>query len=80
MALVIKFEEKPSSSASYRSETECGYRIVDFRGKTILHLETYGSSTRAIPGKISQSLQFDVASARELHTLLERAFPELRGS
>lgn len=77
MAFVRSFSEKPSAQASFRSETDCGYRIVDFRGQTVLHLETYGSAGRQIPGKVSQSLQLDEDAARELHGLIERAFPHL---
>ena len=77
MALVTKFVHRPGSAAGYRSEVECGYRIVSSAGGALLHLETYGSSRRAIPGKISQSLQLDREGARELRRLIDQAFPEL---
>jgi hypothetical protein len=40
-----------------------------------LQLDTYGSQQRVIPGKVSQTIQLDVQSARELKRLLERTFP-----
>jgi hypothetical protein len=77
MALITRFVHRPGSAAGYRSEVECGYRVVNDGSKTLLHLETYGSSNRAIPGKISQSLQLDLDGARELRRLIDQAFPEL---
>jgi hypothetical protein len=40
-------------------------------GKRYLQLDTFGSRTRQIVGKVSQSIQFDVASAAELKRLIE---------
>lgn len=51
--------------------------MVEQRGTRILQLDTYGSPGRVIPGKTSQSLQFDAAGARQLKRLLERTFPEI---
>jgi hypothetical protein len=77
MALVRQFVHRPDSPAGFRSEVDCGYRILEYGSKTLLHLETYGSSTRAIPGKRSQSFQLDADGARQLRDLIDRAFPEL---
>ena len=77
MALITKFVHRPGSTGGFRSEVECGYRIVSDGSTTLLHLETYGSSKRAIPGKISQSLQLDLDGARELRRLIDQAFPDL---
>ena len=41
-----------------------------------LHLEMYGSDERQIPGKVSQTLQFDADG--ELLKLILLTFPELR--
>jgi hypothetical protein len=56
-------------------EVECGYTVFAERGKSYLQLDTYGSSERVIPGKVSQSIQLDEAAARQLKLLLEKAFP-----
>lgn len=75
MALVTSFREEPHAAGTWRTETACGWRITSYAGRPILHLETYGSGTREIPGKVSQSLQLDEASAQELRSLIDRAFP-----
>ena len=77
VALIKKFVHRPGSTAGFRSEVECGYRIVHDSARTLLHLETYGSSDRAIPGKVSQSLQLDRNGARQLRDLIDRAFPDV---
>jgi hypothetical protein len=46
-------------------------------GKRLLHLETYGSDEREIPGKVSQAIEIDIDGARELQRILRTAFPGL---
>ena len=77
MALINRFVYKAGAGGGYRSEVECGYAVVAWGDKTLLHLETYGSGTRAIPGKVSQSLQLDRDGARELRAIIDAAFPDL---
>jgi hypothetical protein len=78
MALITKFRERPGARIAWRSEVECGYMVGEHRGVRVVHLETYGSSARAIPGKVSQSIEVDAKGARELVRILTRAFPEIR--
>ena len=75
MALIRSFRHRPEAGVGYRTEVDCGYSIGEARGRTILHLETYGSSTRQIPGKVSQSLELDEHAASTLLVILRRAFP-----
>jgi hypothetical protein len=56
-------------------DVECGYTVFESGGRSYLQLDTYGSSDRAIPGKVSQSIQVDEEGARELKRLLQRTFP-----
>jgi hypothetical protein len=77
VALIRKFVHRASAHAGYRSEVECGYAFSSQNGEPLLHLETYGSSSRAIPGKVSQSIQLDREAARELRELIDKAFPDL---
>jgi hypothetical protein len=56
-------------------EVECGYTVFEDGGKSYSQLDAYGSPGRAIPGKVSQTVQFDQASARQLKRLLEQTFP-----
>jgi hypothetical protein len=77
MALIRRFVEKPHGSITWRSEVDCGFTIGHRDDRRVLHLETYGSGSRQIPGKVSQSLEIDEAGARELIRVLRRAFPAI---
>jgi hypothetical protein len=51
-------------------EVECAYSVFsDSRGKKYLQLETFGSPSRKLAGKVSQSVQFDEASLQELRRI-----------
>ncbi|WP_440579987.1 hypothetical protein [Streptomyces sp. PT19] len=52
-------------------------RTFTVEGRRILQLDTYGSTERLIPDKISQSIQLDAESARELLKLITDSFPDL---
>lgn len=77
MALISEFSEVKSDIQRLHGPVTCGYRTFATDGKVVLQLDTYGSSERQIPNKISQSLQLDVNGARELRDILLKAFPEL---
>jgi len=77
VALIRNFVHRPDAHAGYRSEVDCGYTISAAGPEVVLHLDTYGSSTRAIPGKVSQSLQLDREAASKLRELIDEAFPDL---
>ncbi len=74
MALIKSFVHRSEGGVNYRTEVECGYTVGHVGDRKILHLETYGSSTRAIPGKVSQSIELDQDSARELAAIIRRTF------
>jgi hypothetical protein len=44
-------------------------------GKRLLQLDTYGSDERKDKGTVSQTLQLDETTARELLRILRKAFP-----
>lgn len=77
MALIKRFVARPDAVCSFRTEVECGYVVGEVAGRRILHLETYGSAKRAIPGKVSQSIELDSKAAEELVRLIQDAFPTL---
>jgi hypothetical protein len=77
MALIRNFKERPGIRVGWRSEVECGYTVGEHAETRVIHLETYGSTERAIPGKVSQSLEIDEDAARELISILRAAFPSL---
>ena len=78
MALIRSFRHRPDANVGFRTEVDCGYTVGEVGDRTIVHLETYGSSTRAIPGKVSQSIELDEPAAGELVEILQRAYPSLR--
>lgn len=74
-----RFEERPIGTGRVHDPVDCGYRAFPVGGgRVILQLETYGRSSRAEPGKVSQSLQLDEEAAGELIRILQRSFPSLR--
>jgi hypothetical protein len=77
MALVRRFESRQIEPRRIHDEVICGYASTEIAGRRILQLETYGSVDRKTPGRVSQSLQLDEDSARELRRILEHAFPRL---
>jgi hypothetical protein len=62
-------------AVGHRTDVECGYAILSEHGHNFLHLETYGSAGRVIPGKVSQTLLIDERAASKLRELLDVAFP-----
>ena len=56
------------------TQIECRYMLNEIDGRRLIQLNTYGSDQRDIPGKLSQTLQFDEQSARELWATLGKSF------
>ena len=78
MALIVKFEERDIGAGRIHDPVDCAYRAFSVQGgRVILQLETYGRSTRAEPGKVSQSVQLDEQAAGELVRIIRRSFPSL---
>ena len=75
MALVEGFAERTLDRPRLHEPARCTYSIVEIENEKRLQLDTYGSRTREIPGKQSQSLQLDETSARELVRLIHATFP-----
>lgn len=50
------------------------YSTFDKDGKHFLQIDTYGRIDRALPGKISQSIQFDEETAKYVYALLKKEF------
>jgi hypothetical protein len=60
MARVVSILELPMLEGSRpHTEVDCGFRLVRQGDEVLVQLETYGSTDRAIPGKVSQVIQFD---------------------
>jgi len=76
MALVTSIYSRPQEQTGrHPTEVECGYLVVQSSEGPILQLTTFGSSTRAMPGKASQTMQFDRQSATQLRQIIDQVFP-----
>jgi hypothetical protein len=74
VALVNEFVELKKKQNGVHGVVDCTYTIFEEEGRRYLQLDTYGSSSRQIPNKVSQSIQLHDTSARNLKLLLERTF------
>ncbi len=50
------------------------YTVFEVEGKKYFQIDTFGREERKIPGKTSQSIQFDRETAEYLLDLLKREF------
>ena len=76
MALVVSLEKEADRTirSVHPTQLPCKYMVGEFDGKRVLQLNTYGSVSREIPGKLSQTLQFDEAAALQLYRMLKSEF------
>ncbi len=57
------------------TQVTCRYAVDITAGEAkLVQLDTYGSSVREIPGKVSQTLHLDEKAARKLWEILGREF------
>jgi hypothetical protein len=79
MALIRDINHTSKERHSLHKPTRCEASTFDAPGnQRILQLDTFGTSDRDFPDKISQSIQLDEASAAKLKQLIEQAFPHLK--
>lgn len=75
MAVVRRMEHMSLDKDSPHTDVECTYSIVtDDQGHRYLQIDTYGSTTRKIPGKKSQSIRFSPEAIEQLKSLLREHF------
>jgi len=74
MAIIKKLERIDLERDSRHTEVECTYAIVEVEGKKFLQIDTYGSSTRKMPGKKSQSLRFCQEAIKQLESIIDSEF------
>ena len=78
MALVKTIARTIKERFTIHQTVDCGASIFTGNdGRRILQLDTFGTSGRQITGKMSQSLQFDEQSAKDLLNLIREAFPDM---
>jgi hypothetical protein len=74
MALVSKFTAKDLERPKVHVEIEANYTAFEREGRVYLQIDTSGSSTRQVPGKVSQSIQLNRKGAEALYEILKREF------
>jgi hypothetical protein len=74
MALIKAFEERPRDRQSLHDAIDATYVVFEREGRKFVQIDTRGRAERENPEKVSQSLQFDESSARELFDILRSAF------
>jgi hypothetical protein len=75
MAVVHRLEHKALDKDSPHTDVDCTYSIVTGdQGHRYLQIDTYGSTTRKIPGKKSQSIRFAPEAIEQLKMLLQQQF------
>ena len=79
---MVKIQAVTRSSSDiqpHRTESICTFQTVsDIGGEVLLHIATYGSAERAMPGKASQQIQFTESGARDLLEAMLATFPALK--
>ena len=75
MAIVRLLRKQVLERVTPHSEVDCTYTIVaDETGTKYLQLDTYGSRTRKIKDKKSQSIRFSPEAIAQLKTILAQEF------
>ena len=78
MARIRSFSQSSQDVRRHPTTVDCEHRVVGSGPDRLLHLSTFGSDARQSERKSSQSLQIDLARARELVEIIVEAFPEIR--
>lgn len=76
MALITtdRLEEVFKTKNNIHKPTNATFTTFFVQGKKYFQIDTYGSDERAMPEKVSQSIQLDEEAARTLHDILKREF------
>jgi len=74
MALLNKLEKKSPDRHPVHKPINSTYMAFSDSGKRYVQIDTYGSATSQVPGKISQSIQLDEASAKQLWSILGKEY------
>jgi hypothetical protein len=71
MALITHITHQPLQSVAKHMTVDCTYTIVHVDGQKQLQLDTYGSSSRAILGKKSQSIRLTPEALASLKKIIQ---------
>lgn len=65
---------KIEKNSRIHENVACTYNIFNDNGTKLIQFDTYGSKSRAIKDKISQSIQFDKETAKFIVSILSKEF------
>jgi len=71
---INKIEKLTKDRNTIHDKVYTTYSSFDSYGAHYVQIDTYGRSDRELPGKISQSIQFDKETAAYIVNLLKREF------
>ena len=74
MVDVSEMKQVEKQRVTVHSKVRATYSIFEDGGKRYFQIDTYGSTTRDMPEKISQTIQIDRQSAMKLISLLVETF------
>ena len=74
MALVRNFNRGNIQRNSIHDEIAATYHTFERDGRIVLQLDTFARKSREMPGKKSQTLQFDQVGAAALFQILKDEF------
>lgn len=74
MALIAGFKEGTLTRVTLHDQIDATVIRHEFDGRKLLQINTHGRQTREIPDKVSQTLQLDEKSARQLYDIMQQHF------
>jgi hypothetical protein len=74
MALVTKLEKSRMSAHRVHEEVNCTYSVFQEGNGNYLQIDTYGSRSRKLKDKKSQTIQFNEVALEQLRTILSEHF------
>ncbi len=75
MALVKELQHRSLEKFTEHTEAKCTYSIItDPEGTKLLQIDTYGSNSRKLRGKTSQTIRFSTEALRQLKRILANDF------
>ncbi len=74
MARIEVFEEAELQRMQLHDPVDAKCYKQEYDGKKLLQISTFGRPTRDLPGKLSQTIQLDERSGRQLFDILKSHF------
>jgi len=71
---INNFESKNKERINIHDKIYSSYSFFEKGNEKYFQIDTYGSSEREIPGKVSQTIQFDKNVARKIVEILRKEY------